>query len=59
MTLLAPPGTDYLPPVLARLLSTACVELDRHVNDDSICRECGAPWPCDLARLAASTLGSL
>lgn len=59
MTLLTLPGTDYLPPDLARLLAIACVELDRHVNDVGICRECGAPWPCDLACLAASTLGSL
>jgi hypothetical protein len=50
---------NYLTPELARLLATACTELDRHVNDQGACAECGDPWPCEVACLAAFTLGAL
>lgn len=51
--------SDYLSPELARLLSMARTELDRHVNQDGNCRECHAPWPCEQVSLAAFTMGSL
>ncbi|HEV2451335.1 MAG TPA: hypothetical protein VGS62_05370 [Streptosporangiaceae bacterium] len=54
-----PPPAGHLPPELAQLLATARSELDRHVNQDGTCRDCGLSWPCAPARLAAFTLDSL
>ncbi len=52
-----PSSMDYLPPELARLLTTATQELSRHVGDaGQQCQARGAPWPCPRAELAAFTL---
>jgi hypothetical protein len=47
---------DYLPPELARVLTTGTQELSRHVSDaGQQFQACGAPWPCPRAELAAVT----
>jgi hypothetical protein len=51
--------SDYLSPELAQLLANARRQLDQHVNRQGTCRECGLPWPCEAASLAAFTLGAL
>lgn len=52
-------SSGYLSPELSRLLGSARRELDRHLNQQGACRECGLPWPCEMASLAAFTLGAL
>jgi hypothetical protein len=49
-------STGYLSPAVAKLLATACAELDRHVNQEGTCRGCGNSWPCEPACLAALML---
>jgi hypothetical protein len=52
-------STDYLSPEVAQLLDLARAELDRHINHEGSCQECGRPWPCEPACLAAFTLGGV
>jgi hypothetical protein len=52
-------SADYVSPEMAGLFALAQAELDRHVNTDGQCEACHDLWPCELACLAAFTLGSL
>jgi hypothetical protein len=51
--------SDRLLPELERLRSTAIHELDTHVRDGERCGQCGTPWPCQRAELAAFTLDAV
>jgi hypothetical protein len=44
------------PASMARLHATALAELEQHVDRHGSCLECGDPWPCEVACLAAFTL---
>jgi len=53
------PPTEQFPPEILAMLTTAKTEIDRHVNDDGLCRYCRAAWPCKPCRLADTALGAL
>jgi hypothetical protein len=53
------PADDGLPPPLARLLKTAQLEIDRHVNAGGLCAVCGSAFPCDRATLADLALSAM
>jgi hypothetical protein len=40
-------------------LGTARHVIDRHINDQGQCAECGSAWPCQRALLAELALGAL
>jgi hypothetical protein len=42
------------------LLQLAARAIDAHTHEgDGLCRRCGGPWPCELARQAEFLLGAL
>lgn len=59
MTLWLAPATDVVLPELTRLLATAALEIDRHVNSGGTCVVCGAPFPREPAVLADLALAAL
>ncbi len=50
-------SAGFLPPELQKLLATAALVIDRHVNAAGRCRACQRGWPCERARLADLVLG--
>lgn len=53
-----PAGAEVPLAPLARMLATARIQLDRHLNESGTCTWCGCPWPCSTACLAEFTLGN-
>jgi hypothetical protein len=51
--------SDGLLPELERPEKHGIRELDTHVRDGERCMQCGVPWPCERAELAAFALDAV